>query len=372
MSNSDEDWDKSVYALDYFVVIYSYVVLIMIVCIAVVLATKLRSNHNETKTTSQSETAGDAGAHENETDQPYHIKNITRMSIVAVFLYLLAALFCAIVLTKWILIDQEHGDALNSVLIDLAVVPYSINFFGVLFFILTQRLNRLLGSKCLHITSYVLPVVGFTLVMVVMTIIRHTIQKLGNMIKRYQISAIFATFLLIIYFVIGVVYLRQIAKIMTRRAEMNMNKRYNEMAHDAVDQSEQETEKPNLIKDEVIVTFGDVQDTVRCALLVMICAMSNFLSPISVFIAGQHRRHLDHRTTLFPFGVLTDSMINTVCLLLLFQFAENYYLCLCEPCHGCVLNCCANRVSNGFRKKDTKYSHEEYVSLIIPTSADVE
>eukprot|EP01083_Nonionella_stella_P198233 728009_1 len=138
-----------------------------------------------------------------------------------------------------------------------------------------------LRSKCLHITSYVLPAIGLGVVTVALTIIRHTNPKWGAVIRQYAVSVWFSTFLLIIYFVIGVVYLRQITKIMALRAEMNMNMRYNEMTQDAVDQSEQETEKP---KDEVIVTFKTVQDTVRCALLVMICAVSNFLLPICAFI----------------------------------------------------------------------------------------
>eukprot|EP01084_Bolivina_argentea_P145438 254918_1 len=333
---SDSEWDQSVYAQDYIAVVYSYFTLVFMIALCIIFIIELRKSN--TVPTEPSQTNSISGS-----EDIYNIKSITRVSIAAIFVYLLSAITLTIALTKWVVIDQEHGNPSNRLLYQLSYIPYAINIFGLLFYILAQRLNGLVRSKCLNITSYVLPIIAPCAVAI------PPIAGLAGD-ATFVVAALTALIILIIYCVFAIMYLLQITKTMQRIIEMNM---------------ESEEKQTMQKEDEVVVTFKSVQDTVRCALLVMICCISNFGLPILAIAALPHTRHPEHRNTLPLFGTLTDTMINASCVFLLFGFAESYYLCACRSCHGCVLKCCVKRVTAGFVKKDSKYSREEYELLLM-------
>eukprot|EP01083_Nonionella_stella_P181015 647141_1 len=99
----------------------------------------------------------------------------------------------------------------------------------------------------------------------------------------------------------------------------------------------------------------------------MICAVSCFVVPVCIAIATY--KHPDHLNTLASLGGLIDSVINTICIFLLFGFAESDYLKACGVCHRCILNTCVNREVRRFRKTNVDLkgleTHEQCVSLIV-------
>eukprot|EP01083_Nonionella_stella_P015327 42873_1 len=353
--SSDNDWDKSVYTQDYVVVIVGYLALPCMVFLTVMFLKR----YNTHKKTSSAEPQSNASVEQNT------IRMITRVSIIAIFLYLATAILMTIVLTKWIFIDQEHGMYINDILANLAVLPYQINLLASLFFIVAQRLNLLLKNRCIHVASYVLPAVACFICIVLRNITRYAVREYNIILTKLNsyIDVIVLIFLLI-YLALGIVYVHQISKMMKIRIDVNMEIRSTEMDENkTLKTTSENANEPN----EVLVTFKTVEDTVRCALLVMICAVSCFAVPICLAISEY--KHPDHINTLVFLGGLIDTVINTICIFLLFGFAESDYLKVCGVCHRCVLKACVNREVRRFRKRNVDLkgleTHEQYVSLIV-------
>eukprot|EP01083_Nonionella_stella_P268293 906914_1 len=349
MSSSNNDWDRSVYAQDYVVAVFGYVASL----IMIFLTARFLNRYDKHKKASPVAPQSDASVEQKA------IQNITRVSIVAIFLYLATVILFTITLTKWVLIDQEHGIHVNNVLATFAVLPYQINLLVSLFFILAQRLNLLLKSRCIHVISYVLPGVIFFVCIVLRNIARYAVPEMNIVLTKLNGYVVLLT--MFIYLGFGIVYVHQISKVMKIRIDTNMKIRDTQ-----IDEKTTLEDHPTEAN-EVLVTFKSVEDTVRCGLLVMICAVSCFAVPICLAISEY--KHPDHINTLVFLGGLIDTVINTICIFLLFGFAESDYLKVCGVCHRCVLKACVNREVRRFRKRNVDLkgleTHEQYVSLIV-------
>eukprot|EP01083_Nonionella_stella_P095857 269246_1 len=313
---SDEDWDRSLDDHDYVALVFSYLTFVTVAFITVVFVRRLPKSNDEQQASDET------------------------------------------ILTKWIAIDQEHGILLNTNLYGVAMTPYTCNLMGLLPFIILQRLNHLLQSNYIHIFSYAALSFGIVFMPIVIII--------SNMVGPSDaFSAITVSFMLIsiiIYFVVAFLYLRQILRVMKARMENNMRIKHAELSSANVNHTRNTTEDTT-----VIVSVQTVKDTVRCALLIMICSVSNLLAPVMELI-GQRTaaRHVTHQTTFIAFGTFTDTICNTLCIFLFFRFADKYYVRMCKPCNECALDCCMKNVMKGARKKkNTKLTDEQYVSLIL-------
>eukprot|EP01083_Nonionella_stella_P290432 988216_1 len=338
MSDNNEDWDRSVDDHDYVGLAYCYLTLVIVGFITTVFVRKLCMKWNDTQETDATD----------DEDAVNRNKVITRASIAVIFLYLLSATLLSIEITKVIVIDREHGIALNRVLHNIASMPYACNLTGVLPFVLLQRLNHFSRSKCVHVVSYVWLCCGILFIPLIMATTVNASYSVQTMVRTIFMSGwlIISTLL---YFVVALVYLRVISKVMKSRMQANMSIKYTDPDDAPV----------------VIVTFQTVKDVIRCSLLVMICSVSNLLTPISSVLGQKTARHVMHQSTYGNFGPMSDMMCNTVCVFLLFRFSEAYYFKMCGSCHDCAFHCCLKKVSKPFKLVNPELTDKDYESLMV-------
>eukprot|EP01083_Nonionella_stella_P089520 249781_1 len=269
---SEQDWDRLMVDQDYIALIYSCLAFAMVsVDVVVVFVYKLRTSNNNEQVSSNCD------------QHNGHIKVITT---VAIYLNVLSALLCAIILTKWIFIAIECS-----------------------------------CSKSIH-------------------------SSICNFPYAYPaITAAVGMIFMIGYFVVGVVYLLRI--------KSNMKIRYNKMLSES---DNNVTAK----KDDMTVVFSlqTVNDTVRCAFLIMICGVSNLLTPLIIRhrIGQRIGRHATHLSSLV-FGTFTDMICHTICIFLLFRFVEKYYFGMCKPCHRC--RCNYRRRLKGYPRSSLKLTEKD-------------
>eukprot|EP01083_Nonionella_stella_P189051 698257_1 len=318
---SDDGWDRDIYTQDYIVAGYFYLSAIIMVAITAKFMITLRKHGNKPHTNSNDDMSVQDTIRETQMYlRMQNIKVITRASIIAIVLYCLTAIMMPIVLTKWILIDTVHGDSSNRTLINIALWPYGFNLVGLLLFILIRRLKHLSLTPCIAKASYAIFLVPVTASILVMTLAYNT--------TRTVIGAVYVLFVLMVYTIIVVMYFNQISKLMRRKIEPNEN----EMNHSQSPPATATT----------MVDLQTINDTARCAFLVTVCAISNFLCPIFGFIGVSYSKHESHVNTVSMVGIPIDMICNTLCIYLMFQFAEKDYLFLCAKCHRCVLKCCTD------------------------------
>eukprot|EP01083_Nonionella_stella_P015281 42761_1 len=204
-----------------------------------------------------------------------HIKIITRASILAILLLFISVIGYSITLTKIVFIDKYHGRKSTRILMLAAGgSPWSTAMVGVLFFILVQRLNHLLQSRCLHIGSFVWPCISIPAMLTFSFIsIASDMSNIRNFLNA--VGAIYMMSSYLIYLVVGVVYLKQINKVMRRRVEeqLQQTERELQLKEHRTDTNVDTGVAVSIATDrkpEPIVSLQTVEDTIRCAILVMI------------------------------------------------------------------------------------------------------
>eukprot|EP01083_Nonionella_stella_P085042 235516_1 len=373
---SETDWDNSIYLQDYVVLAYSYLTAVMVGGTAFILFWKLCKNVNQmddkhssfidddkaqirTQIQTQTHASGDEQSHSHITA----IRRITRASIVALVFYLTTSTLLAIALTQWIVIINEHGHIHMRVRISYYVIPYFINL-SLLTFIMFQRFNYYLQSRCVHIASFIFPSIIFIVFCGLGIIGRNIALANGNHSLATSLSntggfvIVFAT---IVDIILGVFYLKQITQVMKNRLKVQIKEKNIEMAPPNTDDGSQKDSDES----EVMVSVQTVHDTVRCAFLVMVCAVSNLVMPIVALIGNSAVKHPTHHNPVGFIGLLTDMIINAAGIFLLFRFSEYFYFGICGCCHRCILTRYADKVVNGLMKKDDKLSRHQYIALLV-------
>eukprot|EP01083_Nonionella_stella_P176618 618457_1 len=93
-----EDWDRSVYTQDYVVVVYSYIIALLMMVITTIFMVELFKHRNSNSQSVSNPSAADSNVdhdHEQTSEQVQRsqdIKMITRASVAAIGMYLLAAI----------------------------------------------------------------------------------------------------------------------------------------------------------------------------------------------------------------------------------------------------------------------------------------
>eukprot|EP01083_Nonionella_stella_P028505 78493_1 len=164
---SNTDWDNSIYLQDYVVLAYSYLTVVIVASTTCILFWKLYKcqqtddKHSSFIDDSKTQThmfhpSGD----EHSSFDPKRL--ITRVSIVALVFYLASSILLAVAFTQWIIIINEHGHVEMRIRINNYLVPYFINL-SLLTFIMFQRFNYYLQSRCVHIASFIFSCLWFVI-----------------------------------------------------------------------------------------------------------------------------------------------------------------------------------------------------------------